>query len=93
MKIVSKGGGTQIVFDNVDENFLWGVVAARLREGSGSTLRDEFIKTAEEMARLAQTLRGEGVVRRRPNGEIWTTRVADDGFLRIEISGVAENAE
>ena len=86
MKITTKNGATHLLFDNVDEGFLWSVVAARLRETSGATLKDEFVKTAEEMGRLAQTLRAEGVSRRRPNGEVWTTRISEDGFLRIEIT-------
>lgn len=90
MKITNKNGQTQILFDNIDEGFLWQVLAARLRESSGATLRDEFIKTAEEMARLAQALRSEGIARRRPNGEVWTTRIGEDGCLRIEIATTGE---
>lgn len=86
MQIVSDKGKTSVLFDEADERIVWQIVAARLKEGN-ATLRDEFIKTAEEMARLARTLRDEPVVRRRPTGDQWTFRVGEDGRLRVDITG------
>ncbi len=86
MRIESFKGGSRVHFDEADERVLWQIVAARLKEGN-ATLRDEFVKTAEEMGRLARQLREEPIVRRRPTGEHWTFRVGDDGRLLIEIGG------
>lgn len=84
MKVVSNKGRSEVIFEEDDERFLWQVVAGRLVQGS-ATLHNEFIKTMEEMARLAKQLSEDPVVRQRPNGERWTFRYGDDGQLRVEI--------
>lgn len=86
MRIEDDKSGARIHFDEADERVLWQIVAARLKDGN-ATLRDEFVKAAEEMGRLARQLRDDPIVRRRPSGEHWTFRVGDDGRLLIEISG------
>ena len=85
MQVIHAEGHIDIVFDESDERTAWRIVAARIKE-SGATLRDEYIKTVEEMGRLARTLQEEPIVRRRPNGEHWTFLTGADGRLRIEIT-------
>lgn len=86
MRVESGAEGSRIVFDEADERVLWQIVAARLGEGN-ALLRDEFVKTAEEMGRLARQLREDPIVRRKPSGEHWTFKVGEDGRLSIEITG------
>lgn len=85
MHVIHADGRIDIVFDEADERAAWQIVAARLKE-SGATLRDEYIKTVEEMARLARALHEEPIVRRRANGERWTFLTGVDGRLRVEVT-------
>jgi len=84
MHVIHAEGRTDIVFDEADERAAWRIVAARI-DKSGATLRDEYIKTVEEMGRLARALHEDPIVRRRPNGERWTFMVGVEGRLRIEV--------
>ncbi len=86
MRVETEKGKARVHFDEADERVVWQIVAARLKDGN-ATLRDEFIKTMEEMGRLARQLREDPVVRRKPSGEQWAFKVGDDGRLLIEISG------
>lgn len=86
MKFTTSGKATHIAFDEADERIVWQIVAVRLKN-SQATLRDEFIKTVEEIARVGRQLREDPVQRRRPNGEIWTFGADDDGRLHVTVEG------
>lgn len=86
MKFTTTGKATQIHFDEADERIVWQIVAVRLKN-SQATLRDEFIKTVEEVARVARQLRDDPVQRRRPNGEVWTFGADEDGRVLVSVEG------
>lgn len=83
MRVQNSGGKSVVVFDPEDERIAWQITAARQQKGD-ATLKNEFLKTVEEMARLHVQLTGETVSVRRPN-ELWTFRVGADGRLSAEI--------
>lgn len=83
MKVSIKDGKTTVLFDEADERIAWQITAARQQKGD-ATLKNEFLKTVEEMSRLHVQLAGETVMVRRPN-EMWTFRIGADGRLSAEI--------
>ena len=84
MQVSNKDGTTIVTFEEADERIAWQITAARQQRGD-STLKNELLKTVEEMSRLMLQLGTEGVVVRRPN-EAWNFRLSDDGRLVAEIS-------
>ena len=83
MRVVNNGGKTTVAFDAEDERVAWQLTAAGQQKGD-ATLKNEFLKTVEEMARLHLQLAGEAVTVRRPN-ELWTFRVGADGRISAEV--------
>lgn len=91
MKFADANGTMQIHFSDAEERVVWQIVAARLKTGN-APLRDEFIRAVEEVARIGRQLREEPVQRRRPNGEVWTFTVDDDGRVLVQVTPGEEGA-
>lgn len=84
MQVATKGDRTIVTFDEADERVAWQITAARQQRGD-ATLKNELLKTVEEMSRLFLMLGTEGVAVRRPS-EMWNFKLSDDGRLVAEIS-------